>query len=336
MRCATLNQANEQNTRISKLEEELGGMHKENQSEEEGLRKRKTKLMNEVKTCLNSYDAALTAKQDEIDEVRVRAALLVVCFHTPFGPRCLTLRRVTSCAPQSLYEAEKKRLAELTEHFRRIDRNLARQAEEEAAWKAVHDVRAVCQAHPTRHSYMYHRFHALTCGCVPQHEQKKMAEETNRLGGAASKIQAHWKGFTTRREMTTKKKGKVCGATCGKCWLVIRASQLCTRVVVPRARRARRARRERKSSVCVRMGEQRTTPIVFHYQSTTTGITHPSRCPDHFLPTGCRRRRHHRWLALSVPALVVGLLGRHHHQGQLSRPSEQYSPPFPHDHCLWL
>ena len=70
-------------------------MHKENQSEEEGLRKRKTKLMNEVKTCLNSYDAALTAKQDEIDEVRVRAALLVVCFHTPFRPRCLTLRRVS-------------------------------------------------------------------------------------------------------------------------------------------------------------------------------------------------------------------------------------------------
>lgn len=69
--------------------------------------------MNEVRTCLNSYDAAMQAKQEEVDEVT------------------------------ALYEAEKKRLAELTEHFTRIDRNLARQAEEEAAIKKVRDVRVL-------------------------------------------------------------------------------------------------------------------------------------------------------------------------------------------------
>lgn len=113
-------------------------------------RKRKTKLMNEVRTCLNSYDAALRAKQDEVDEVKVR---FVAWQASPLNSKRVGGRAARSPVHngaawtlwvhvlQALYEAEQKRLAELTEHFRRIDRNLARQAEEEAAIKKVRDVR---------------------------------------------------------------------------------------------------------------------------------------------------------------------------------------------------
>eukprot|EP00753_Platysulcus_tardus_P002754 PLAT11866.1.p1 GENE.PLAT11866.1~~PLAT11866.1.p1 ORF type:complete len:456 (-),score=243.25 PLAT11866.1:129-1496(-) len=129
--------------RLGKTDESVETLVKADADAEELLRNRTRKAELGVTSWISKYDEFMLARAETMAEV------------------------------ESAYAHEKRRLAELEEHFRRIDRDLAIEAEEEAAIAAI--------------------------------AAKKRAEEM-RLHAAASTIQTAWRGFVARRKVKEMKK----------------------------------------------------------------------------------------------------------------------------------